>query len=78
MVLAGIVAQIIETPDGGGGAWFLWILSLAVLVGLWFLLARTRRRTYDAYWDRKRREEELRANDPDMARPDEDQGPHPG
>lgn len=72
MRLAGLVAQVVDLPEAGGGAWFFWILGAAVILGLWFVVARTRKRTYNAYWERKRREEELRANDPDMARPDED------
>ncbi len=76
MRLAGLVAQVVDLPEAGGGAWFFWILGAAVILGLWFVVARTRKRTYNAYWERKRREEELRANDPDMARQDED--PPPG
>ena len=77
MLPAAFVAQVVDLPEAGGGAWFFWVLGAAVILGLWFVIARTRRRTYDAYWERKRREEQLRANDPDMAPPDEDGRPHP-
>jgi hypothetical protein len=71
MWLAAIVAQVADLPEAGGGGWFYWLIGAGVILGLWFLIARTRRKSYRAYWERKRREEEMRANDPDMARPDE-------
>lgn len=42
-----------------------------VLIGLGFVVTKTRRRAEDAYWQRKRREAERRAEDPDMARTDD-------
>ena len=68
-----IVAQIADLPESGGGAIFFWVLGAAVILGLWFIVARTRKRSYDAYWDSKRREREQRLNDPDMARPESDE-----
>jgi hypothetical protein len=65
-------------PDGSGGGILFWLVGAAVILGLWFLISRTRKRSYDAYWERRRREEALRRNDPDMAHPDPDDDPRAG
>ena len=75
MLLPPIVAQIADLPESGGSAVFFWILGAAVILGLWFVISRTRKRSYDAYWERRRREQEQRLNDPDMAKPEEDREP---
>ena len=72
LIAASIVAQDVNLPDEGGLSWVFWLLGAGVIVGLWFVVARTRKRTYNAYWERRRREQELRANDPDMAKPDDE------
>lgn len=77
MVSAGLIAQVVDLPEAGGGGWFFWLLGAAVILGLWFVISRTRKRTYNAYWERKQREADLRANDPDMAHPEEDRDPPP-
>ena len=75
MVSAGLIAQVVDLPEAGGGGWFFWLLGAAVILGLWFVISRTRKRTYNAYWERKQREADLRANDPDMAAPPEEEPP---
>ena len=70
LLLALITAQV-NLPDGGGLSWLPWLLGAGVILGLWFVVARTRKRTYNAYWERRKREQERRANDPDMAPPDD-------
>lgn len=70
---ASIVAQIVDLPESGGGGVVFWLIGVAVIVGLWFLISRTRRRSYDDYWARRRRDELRRRNDPDMGREDQDE-----
>jgi hypothetical protein len=48
------------------GARTLFVVIGLVILALYFLLRRTRRRSVEAYWSRRRREDELREADPDM------------
>lgn len=71
MLFAQIIAQ-----EGGfnlpsGGEAFFWLIGAAVIVGLYVIITRTRKRSYNEYFERQRRAEEQRLNDPDMAKPDE-------
>ena len=66
-----IVAQETNLPEGGGGQIVFWLIGAGVILGLWFVIARSRKRSYNAYWERKRKEQQLRDSDPDMARPDD-------
>ena len=50
----------------GTGAQILWTIILAVIVGVYIIVSRTRRRAKEDYIASKRHEAELRANDPDM------------
>ena len=43
-----------------------------VLLGIYLLISRTRRRSAEDYWKRRQWEQDLRANDPDMAPPGDD------
>ncbi len=72
-LLAVTVAQELNLPDGGGLSIVVWLIGAGIILGLWFVISRTRKRNYDAYWERRRREAERRANDPDMARPDDEE-----
>jgi hypothetical protein len=54
-------------PEDPGARVVFVIIGIAIL-GLYFLLRRTRRRSEAAYWERRKRERELRDNDPDMRR----------
>jgi len=56
---------------GGGAETVIWVVLGAVLVGLYLLIRRTRRRSERAFMDARRREDQLRANDPDLRRPDD-------
>ncbi len=56
----------VETIPDDPGAQIVWGLILAALVAGYFLTARSRRRATEHYLDAKRREQELRDNDPDM------------
>ncbi len=69
MLLLAIVAQEANLPTGGVGQAVFWILGAAVILGLWYIVHRTRKRSYNEYWERRRAEEQRRLNDPDMARP---------
>ena len=68
MFAARVLAQSTELnlPEAGGGEIILWLILAAVIVGLYIVITRTRRRSYRSYMDREQREAELRANDPDM------------
>ncbi len=66
-----VAAEPQGSLPGGGAETVVWVVVGAVLVGLYLLLRRTRRRSERAFMDARRREEQLRANDPDLRRPDE-------
>jgi hypothetical protein len=68
MMHAQIVAQETNLPEGGGGQIVFWLIGAGVILGLWFVIARSRKRSYNAYWDRRRKEQQLRDDDPDMAK----------
>jgi hypothetical protein len=73
MLFAQVLAQETNLPDGDGAQILFWLIGAGVILGLWFVVARTRKRSYNEYWERKRREQQLRDNDPDMAHPDTEQ-----
>ena len=56
-------------PDDAGARVIFAIIGLAIL-GLYLLLRRTKRRADDHYMGSRRREQELRDNDPDLRRDD--------
>lgn len=56
-------------PDSPG-AIFVWLIALAVIIGLYLLVRRTHRRSEEAHRTRRRAEHEARAKDPDMRKPD--------
>lgn len=68
MHLLHIVAQETNLPTGGTGQIIFWIIGAGTILALWFLISRTRKKSYNEYWERRRQEEERRQNDPDMAR----------
>lgn len=74
MLRAAIFAQSeVDLPTAAGdelGAWLVWLLLAAGIVGLFVIINRTRKRTYRHYMDKATREAEMKANDPDMKRPD--------
>lgn len=76
---ASIVAQIVDLPEAGVGGVVFWLIGVAVIVGLWIHISRTRKKSYDDYWARRQRDDLRRMDDPDMARghEDDDEG-HPG
>ncbi|NNK91305.1 MAG: hypothetical protein HKO87_02630 [Acidimicrobiia bacterium] len=59
--------QDLPDPEEGVAAWIVWIVMLAVIIGLYLLITRTRRKASEEYWRRRQAEEEARKNDPDMA-----------
>ena len=66
------VAPILLTEASDGvvpadpGARILFVIIGVVILGLYFLLRATRRRSEDAYWERRQREQDRRNADPDM------------
>jgi hypothetical protein len=72
MFVASLLAQETSTiPEAGGGAILLWVILAAGIVGLYVLITRTRKRSYQDYMSRAEREAEMKANDPDMKQPEE-------
>ncbi|MFV1963503.1 MAG: LPXTG cell wall anchor domain-containing protein [Acidimicrobiia bacterium] len=57
-----------DLPSTGGGEVLLWLLLAGGIVGLYFVISRTRKRSYRAYMSKTDREAELKSNDPDMKR----------
>lgn len=61
--LADFVAQAQDEgfylPDDPGSI-TVWVIFLGIVVGLYLLVSRTRKRAEDQYWERKRREDEHR------------------
>ena len=55
--------------DGDWGCWAMIVVIGLVLFGIYLLISRTRRRSAEDYWKRRQWEQDLRANDPDMAPP---------
>jgi hypothetical protein len=73
MFVASLLAQETSTiPDAGDGAILIWLLLGAGIIGLYVVINRTRRRSYREYMSRAERDEELKANDPDMRKPSDD------
>lgn len=73
MLTASLLAQETSAiPDAGGGAILVWLLLAMGIIGLYVLITRTTRRSYKDFLTRPEREAELKANDPDMRRPDSD------
>ena len=43
-----------------------WAVIAVVILGLYFVISRSRKNASQDYWARRKAEEERRANDPDM------------
>jgi predicted LPLAT superfamily acyltransferase len=71
-ILFTTLTLLTESSDGiipeDGGARVVFVIIGAAILGLYFLLRRTRRRAMDDYWSRTKREQELRDADPDLRR----------
>jgi heme exporter protein D len=72
MLAAPVLAQSTELnlPEAGGGEIIVWVILAVVIVALYVIITRTRKRSYRSYMDREQREAEMRANDPDMRQED--------
>lgn len=71
MVAAAVLAQENSViPEAGGGAIIVWVLLALVIVGLYLVIRRSQRRSYEDFITRDQREREFRANDPDMKHDD--------
>ena len=75
LILATEAPAIIDEGfcDAGLGCWAPYAFVGLGLAALGYVLVRTRRRSEEAYWQRRRLEAERRANDPDMAKPRPDE-----
>jgi hypothetical protein len=58
--------------DGDWGCWAMVVVIGLALSGVYLLISRTRRRSTNDYYKRRKWEQDLRAHDPDMAKPDEE------
>ena len=56
----------VETIPNDAGGQVVWGLVLAALAAAYFFTARSRRRSAEQYLAARRREREIRDNDPDM------------
>ncbi len=67
-MLAIVMAVTESTPlvPEEGSAKLVWAVVAAVILGLYLLMKSARTKAAQEYWDRRRREEERIANDPDM------------
>lgn len=76
MVDASVLAQENSViPEAGGGAIIVWVLLALVIVGLYLVIRRSQRRSYEDFITRDQREREFRANDPDMKHDDAPRDP---
>ena len=67
MPISPVLAQSgFSLPEAGGGEVVVWVILAAGIVGLFLVINRTRKRSYQSYMDRAEREAEMKANDPDM------------
>jgi hypothetical protein len=60
----------VETLPDEPGAQIVWGLVLAALVVVYVFITRSRRRSAEHYLAARKREQEMRDNDPDMRKPD--------
>jgi hypothetical protein len=67
MFAAPVLAQTeLNLPEGGGGEIVVWLILAAGIVGLFFVINRTRKRSFNDYMSRAEREAKMKADDPDM------------
>jgi heme exporter protein D len=67
MLAAPVLAQTeLNLPQGGGGEIIVWLILAAGIVGLFLVINRTRKRSFNDYMSRAEREARMRADDPDM------------
>lgn len=72
MFTASLLAQESSViPEAGSGAILVWLLLGTGIVALYVVITRTRRRSERDYLSRADRDAELKANDPDLKRPDD-------
>ena len=69
MLAAPVLAQTeLNLPEGGGGEIIVWLILAAIIVGLFLVINRTRKRSFNDYMSRAEREARMKADDPDMKR----------
>lgn len=68
-----LIAQVADDilPDGGLET-AIWVLIAAVIVGLYLIVRRTRKKTMNHYLDREQREQEMKERDPDLRKDEPD------
>jgi hypothetical protein len=72
MHVAQFLVESTDSSEAGAGVWLVWI-GFAVVVGLlWMMIQNTKQRAVRDHQNRRRREQEERDNDPDLARPEEE------
>ena len=74
MHVAQFLVESTDFSEAGADVWLVWI-GFAIVVGLlWMMIQNTKQRAYRDFENRKKREQEERDNDPDLARPDDSLG----
>ena len=74
MHAAQFLVESTNFAEAGAGVWLVWI-GFAIVVGLlWMMIQNTKQQAYRDHQNPRRREQEERDNDPDLARPDDSLG----
>ncbi len=64
--MRALLAFIAQTTDDGvflpedGGSALVWVIFVGLIVALYLVVSRTRRRAEQEFWERKRKEREQR------------------
>jgi len=71
MHVAQFLVETTDLADAGPGVWAVWIGFGIVVIVLWMMIQNTKQRAYRDFENRKKREQEERDNDADLAKPDD-------
>ena len=63
-----------DATETAGAGFLTWLLLGGGTVALWLMIRNTRKKASRHFTDRQEREAEERLNDPDLARPADDDG----
>jgi len=70
-----LFAQTTADASGSSGAGiFTWLLLGGGTIVLWLMIRNTRKKANRHFMERQQREEQERRNDPDLARPQDEDG----
>jgi LPXTG-motif cell wall-anchored protein len=69
-----LAQEATELPETGGSGFFTILLLAGGTLALWLMIRNTKKKANRHFMDRQQREADERRNDPDLARPDDDEG----